>query len=416
MTGGGWTLFDIAATLNFTGYPAWQRRSPHGMAMATLAQTYANAAWELMITTGTSCHWPGQGGPAACKEPTHCRVAPLRIALVAMNTMLQRCARGLVRHLCGSGAPAALIALVAAVNSHATFYPSVTTECITLGSALETWSDGRELMPGGCAEGVHDSGVMCTRSLWEVAHMTSEVFYAFTLNLGNVASVAGWTYVGAWGLGRIDILSGLLGGDALPLKRRLRMAEIGVFQANTSRRLLERFPSLEMLLVDPYHLHTEDAWDELQYLEEFYISSRETFLEASRWTQPYRARATHMLQTSVAAASWVTPGSLDLVFIDGDHRYESVATDIQAWWPTIREGGAIAGHDFVFTFPGVVEAATKFALAIDLPLFLSAEIWWVAKPPRGEFGINASEVLRNVMAGESLRDAQRVGSCLVASI
>lgn len=38
----------------------------------------------------------------------------------------------------------------------------------------------------------------------------------------------------------------------------------------------------------------------------------------------------------------------DFVFIDGDHRYASVKRDIQAWYPLIKEGGIIAGHDSGF--------------------------------------------------------------------
>lgn len=37
----------------------------------------------------------------------------------------------------------------------------------------------------------------------------------------------------------------------------MRMAEIGVFTAELSSQLLEDFPSLHMLLVDPYHLRVE---------------------------------------------------------------------------------------------------------------------------------------------------------------
>lgn len=39
-------------------------------------------------------------------------------------------------------------------------------------------------------------------------------------------------------------------------------------------------------------------------------------------------------------------GSVDMVFIDADHSYESVAKDISAWLPKIRKGGIISGHDY----------------------------------------------------------------------
>ena len=38
--------------------------------------------------------------------------------------------------------------------------------------------------------------------------------------------------------------------------------------------------------------------------------------------------------------------SLDFVFIDAHHTYESVKEDIDCWYPKIKIGGVLAGHDF----------------------------------------------------------------------
>jgi len=37
---------------------------------------------------------------------------------------------------------------------------------------------------------------------------------------------------------------------------------------------------------------------------------------------------------------------LDFVWLDGDHSYRAVLADLQAWWPKIKAGGFLAGHDF----------------------------------------------------------------------
>jgi len=37
--------------------------------------------------------------------------------------------------------------------------------------------------------------------------------------------------------------------------------------------------------------------------------------------------------------------SVDLVFIDGDHRYEKFKQDVLAWYPKVKKGGIICGHD-----------------------------------------------------------------------
>lgn len=37
---------------------------------------------------------------------------------------------------------------------------------------------------------------------------------------------------------------------------------------------------------------------------------------------------------------------IDFIFIDGDHRTESVKTDLRLWEPKVRTGGVIVGHDW----------------------------------------------------------------------
>jgi len=51
------------------------------------------------------------------------------------------------------------------------------------------------------------------------------------------------------------------------------------------------------------------------------------------------------MPSTVAAMSYADR-SLDFVFIDGEHTYEAVKADIQAWLPKVRVGGVLAGHDW----------------------------------------------------------------------
>lgn len=64
--------------------------------------------------------------------------------------------------------------------------------------------------------------------------------------------------------------------------------------------------------------------------------------------------------TGARAALLFPDESLDFVFVDADHRYESVTADLRAWWPKIRPGGAMAGHDYDTHWPEVVRAVDDF--------------------------------------------------------
>jgi len=52
-----------------------------------------------------------------------------------------------------------------------------------------------------------------------------------------------------------------------------------------------------------------------------------------------------LVMESATATTIFSDGIADLVFIDADHRYKSVKQDIELWWPKVKEGGILCGHD-----------------------------------------------------------------------
>ena len=48
--------------------------------------------------------------------------------------------------------------------------------------------------------------------------------------------------------------------------------------------------------------------------------------------------------SSEIAAQWTVP--IELLFIDGDHKYESVKKDIEDWLPKVVQGGVVLFHDY----------------------------------------------------------------------
>ncbi len=62
---------------------------------------------------------------------------------------------------------------------------------------------------------------------------------------------------------------------------------------------------------------------------------------------------------SSASADRFEDKSLDFVFIDSDHVYPRVISDIKAWLPKLKSGGIIAGHDYCEEHPGVIQAVNE---------------------------------------------------------
>ena len=115
-------------------------------------------------------------------------------------------------------------------------------------------------------------------------------------------------------------------------------AELGVASGQTFGRLLDTFPELILIGVDrSINLQRRDM------------------VRAIVRRHPLRATYHEMLTSQ--AAMLVSTASLDFVFVDADHKYESVKNDILRWLPKLREGGVMLGHDYnPPVYPGVVKA------------------------------------------------------------
>ena len=50
-------------------------------------------------------------------------------------------------------------------------------------------------------------------------------------------------------------------------------------------------------------------------------------------------------QPSIEVAQTIHDEVLDLVYIDASHFYTDIKADILAWWPKVKPGGYISGHD-----------------------------------------------------------------------
>jgi predicted O-methyltransferase YrrM len=69
-------------------------------------------------------------------------------------------------------------------------------------------------------------------------------------------------------------------------------------------------------------------------------------------------RSEPVVSDSIAAAQTLAAkrGTIDLIFIDGDHSYAACQADIAAWAPFVKRGGVMAFHDFGSRAEGVTRA------------------------------------------------------------
>ena len=130
-----------------------------------------------------------------------------------------------------------------------------------------------------------------------------------------------------------------------------RLAEIGVWKGELSR-ILWSLPSIEyFLMVDPFDASSTGMTEKKSQWE---LDAIRTQLMAEK---PDFVRLVTL--PSYGTSQLVSDQSLDFVFIDALHTYESCRQDIKMWLPKIRNGGMIAGDDYTSRFPGVVRAVRE---------------------------------------------------------
>jgi len=119
-------------------------------------------------------------------------------------------------------------------------------------------------------------------------------------------------------------------------------AEIGVWQGDFSEVLCVAIPKLRLLCVDPWHEYAEydDRKNQQDRLDRAYELTKARLA-------PYPC-ATVLRMPSIDAAETVPDGSLDFVYIDGNHAHAYVELDLELWAPKVKRGGIISGHDYEF--------------------------------------------------------------------
>lgn len=83
-----------------------------------------------------------------------------------------------------------------------------------------------------------------------------------------------------------------------------------------------------------------------------------------KWNNKY----TPLKMSSVEASKQYEDNSLDFVYIDANHSYESVLEDIISWYPKVKKGGILAGDDYNEGWPGVMRAVNEqFPKSVFVP-------------------------------------------------
>lgn len=148
--------------------------------------------------------------------------------------------------------------------------------------------------------------------------------------------------------------------------------EIGVNRGHNAEIMLKMLNIKKLYLVDPYETYVQDE----RLVQSSYHYAKEAMSRLIDFTAA--GRVEFIRKKSVEAANYIYSG-LDFVYIDGNHTYEDVSQEIKLYYPKIKKGGIIGGHDYDGGHLGVCRAVNEFIKREKLALQGGDRDWWTIK-------------------------------------
>lgn len=169
-------------------------------------------------------------------------------------------------------------------------------------------------------------------------------------------------------------------------RERQTIVEVGVWQAQLSRWILNALPNATLHMVDPWKAaQPGDSWYDngdrfakcpQEQFDAYHGLAMNLASQFNRGLE--KPRAIVHRQPSAEAVKLFRNGELDVVFIDGAHDKDNVLANIREWYPKVRPGGYLSGHDYrkggnYFGCVAAIEQATKeFSLELEV---LPGKVW-----------------------------------------
>ena len=119
-------------------------------------------------------------------------------------------------------------------------------------------------------------------------------------------------------------------------------AEIGTFKGEFSKEILKNWGGT---------LYMIDVWRPLsneEYLDASNHNEHKTaYSDTMDSISGFEDRGVMIRAASKVASKIFADESLNFVYIDANHAYDYVVEDIELWFPKVKKGGYLCGHDYI---------------------------------------------------------------------
>lgn len=120
--------------------------------------------------------------------------------------------------------------------------------------------------------------------------------------------------------------------------------EIGTWEGDFSYELLQNTNCKKLYCVDPYkHFENGEYPDGMNTLSQNDFDIK--YDTVKNRFKLFNERVEFCRNTSYGASTLFDNNIFDFIYIDGNHDYKYVLSDILLWWPKLKSGGWLCGDD-----------------------------------------------------------------------
>jgi predicted O-methyltransferase YrrM len=152
--------------------------------------------------------------------------------------------------------------------------------------------------------------------------------------------------------------------DIIESKRDITWVEIGVRFGYNAEYVLKNFDVEKIYLIDPY---VELDYDRVNFGNQNNIDNYK--LTTIDKLNTYKDKVVWMEDFSYNTHQLISDDSVDILYIDGDHSYDGVYSDLDNYYSKVRSGGLIIGDDY--NENGTEKAITNWSKDNDIEFKIS---------------------------------------------
>lgn len=143
--------------------------------------------------------------------------------------------------------------------------------------------------------------------------------------------------------------------DLIENKQTAIVAELGCAEGNFSLDLLNS-GICKLIMVDNWG-KIEGITGDGNFEQEWHDNN---YRSAMLKVEPFKEKVQVLRGLTSQMSLYVEDNSIDILYLDAGHSYQAVMADLCAWFDKVKDGGIIAGHDYINPAYGVREAVEDF--------------------------------------------------------